>query len=138
MKFSSIEQFLESIPSRIAAFVGLHKTAINDAIADAQEAAAGAVTVATALNEPPSVTAAIGKISDGLALARTAVNTAATAETYTDQANNLATLTTDLVSSGDLGIKNQKTVAAVGQVATKAVAVVTALQTAAAAAPPPA
>jgi hypothetical protein len=120
----------------IASFFKGHQSAIQTAISEAQTAAGAATAVATVLGEPPSVAQEIGRISDGLTLASSAIAAESGAQTLSQHAANLSALTTNLVTSGDIGIRNTATQAAVGTMAQKVQGVVGALETAAAAVPP--
>ena len=130
----SLGSFFSKIGHAIATFFGSHQAVIQAVIADAQTAAGAATTVATALGEPAAVTAAIARVSDGLAKAGAAVAVEQSATTLTQHASNLAALVTGITP--DIGIKNAQTTAAIGATLVKVQSVVGALETAAVAASP--
>lgn len=132
----SIGSLFSKIGHAIASWFGSHQATIQAVVNDAQAAASAAHGVATALGEPASVTSVISGVSDGLSKIGAAAATAATAEDFNALAADGAALATGLVSSGDLGIKNAATKAAVGALAIKVQGVVGAVETAASAAPP--
>ena len=128
--------FFTQLGHSIAAFFKGHQATIQTTIGYAQNAAGAASAVAGILGESPAVTSQIGKISDALGLVSATVTAETSAETLTQHAANLSALTSALVNSGDIGIKNAQTQAAVGTVAVKVQGVVGALETAANAATP--
>lgn len=130
-----IGSFFHSIGHAIASFFGSHQAAIQLVIKDAQLAAGTATAVATSLGEPDSVTAKISEISDGLSKVSSAVTSETTATDLKDHAANLTNLVVGLVGSGDIGIKNDETKAAIGATAIKVQSVVGAIETAAQATP---
>lgn len=103
------------------------------ALTVAQQAASGAIAVAAVMGEPDNVTAEIGKIADGLKVASSAITAESSAATLTQQAQALNGLVTNLVTSGDIGIKNASTKAAVSGMAQKVAGVVGVLEAGAAA-----
>lgn len=131
----NIGGFFGSLGHKIAAFFGSHHAAIQAVISDAQTAASAAAGIAAALGEPASVTKVIGQVADGLSKVSAAVTAETTATDLSSHAENLANLATGLVSSGDIGIKNDETKTAVGAVAIKVQSVVGALEIAAATKP---
>jgi hypothetical protein len=113
----SIESFFEKVSSDFTNLFKVHGSQIKSGIADAHEAIGAAISIATVLGEPKSVTDMLGKVSDGLGLISTAVDGETNATTLTAQVAAANTLVTGLVNSGDIGVKNKQTqfqIAAVG------------------------
>jgi hypothetical protein len=122
--------FIENLGKKIATFFGSHEAAIQSVIKDAQGAQVAAKDVALALGEPSSVITVISGIGDGLQKTSDALAAESSSTTLTQEASNLSGLVSSVVDSGDIGIKNAQTQAAVGTTLQKVVGVVSALQTA--------
>ena len=125
------DSLFNKLGHNIAHYVGSHKAVIHAAIDDAAKAAVAATSIAAALGEPVGVAAEIARVADGLSKVDKAVTEESSAGTLSQHASDLATLATGLVGSGDIGVKNPQTQAAVATVATKVQSVVGALETAA-------
>lgn len=118
----SFGSLFKSIGHAIAS-VFSHKDQINAAITDAQTVAGAAGIVLSAIGQN-SAAAEVVKVSNGLALVSNAVTSGASADTLTEHVTNLANLTTALVTSGDIGVKNADSQASIVAVANKVQTVV--------------
>lgn len=133
MTFKEFISDIEAIPGDIARFFTAHQAALQSAITDAQAAVSSATGVAAILD--PQAVPVLSGVADGLTKVSAAVTAASTASTLTSQANTLGTLVSGLVTSGDVGVKNANTKAAIQSAVTKSQAVVGALVTASVVAP---
>jgi hypothetical protein len=125
--------FFTTLGHKIAGWFGSHQTVIQTVITDAKLATATLGTVAAAAGEGALVAPIVSQITDGLTKVGAAVAIEATAATLTQHAATVSALAESLLP--DLGVKNEKTIAAIGTVLTKTQGVVGALETAANAIP---
>ncbi len=131
----SLSSFFKSIGNALHNFFTRNGGAIQAGIGEAVAAAGVAASVSGLLGESPDVIAEINKVADGLQLVSKSVTAASTATDLTGHAAALAGLVTGLVSSGDIGVKNAQTQAAIGVMAGKVQSVVGVLESAANVAP---
>ena len=137
----SVTTFFSKVGSALHNFFTNNSGAIQSGLSAAMTAASVAGSVAAIMEPaganggPPPVVAEIAKVQDGLNLVSKAVTTASTATDLSGHAAALSGLVTGLVSSGDIGIKNAQTQAAIGVMAVKVQSVVGVLETAATVAP---
>lgn len=131
----TIGSLFHSLGAAISKLIGGHSAQIQTAIAEAQNLA-GASAIVLAATGQSAAAAEVGKISSALSLASSTITAEATAETLTQHATNLANLTTALVNSGDINVKNTGTQAMIAAVAGKVQTTVGALEVAAASATP--
>lgn len=131
----SISNFFHSVEKTLHEFFTRNGGAIQSGISAATAAVGVAASVSSILGEDPKVAASLAKIQDGLAIVAKGVTAESISTDLNGHAAALAGLITDLVASGDIGIKNAQTQAAVGAAANKVKGVIGVLQTAAENAP---
>lgn len=131
--FSTFIKDIENVPGEVAKFFSAHQVQIQSAISDAQTAVSAATGVAAILE--PAAVAPLILVANGLTKVSSAVTAESTAVTLNSQASALGALVSDLVTSGDVGVKNASVKTAVTNAVTKAQTVVGALVTAVSVAP---
>lgn len=131
----SIGSIFHSLSAEISKLFGGHAAQIQAAISDAKTVAGAASIVLTATGQTAAATE-VQKINGALSIVAGAVDSETTADTLAQHAANLANLTTALVNSGDINVKNAQTQSTIAAVATKVQATVGALESAAVAATP--
>lgn len=114
----SIGSWLKSLGSGIKHLFESHEDALQTVALDLQGAARLAASIATASGHGDAVPILNG-IADGAGKLNDAVIAGAGAHTLGEGVAALTTLTSGLVNSGDLGIKNKETRNAIGAVVVK-------------------
>ena len=114
----SLISWLEGIGTSFAHIFETHEVALQAVATDLQAGAKAAAAIATASGETQAVPILNG-IADGAGKINDAVAAGAAAHTLIDGVAAITGLATGLVNSGDIGVKNGATKAAIGSVVLK-------------------
>lgn len=102
----------------LKALFGSHEAALSTLTTDLQQGATAAAAIATAAGETKAVPI-LTDIADGAGKINIAIQAGATANDLADGVKAVTGLATGLVNSGDIGVKDAGTKAAIGGVVAK-------------------